>query len=103
MVVSQNPGNLTTNGCDGVAWLLKVMFKPMMHDPKIGAYTEMWAGLSPDVKAEDGGKNIIPCGRWHPAPKMDILESLRMETDGETGLAAKFWNYCEEQTKDFVA
>ena len=68
----------------------------------MGAYTELWAGLSPDVKARDGGRNITPWGRWHPDPRKDILESLKIEAEGGTGLAAKFWDYFEEQTKEFV-
>ncbi|KAK9238845.1 hypothetical protein V1525DRAFT_82374 [Lipomyces kononenkoae] len=100
--VAQNPGNLTTKSWNGVPWMIRMLMKPVMHEPKMGAYTELWAGLSPDVKCEDGGRTAIPWGRWHPAPRKDILESLKTKEEGGTGLAAEFWGWCEEQTKGYA-
>jgi hypothetical protein len=79
-----------------------VLLKPIMREPKMGAYTGLWAGLSQDVKCEDGGKNAMPWGRWHPDPRKDILESLKTKEEGGTGLAAGFWEWCEEQTKEYA-
>lgn len=103
LCVAQNPGNLTTKTWDGVPWLVRFVSKPIMHEPRMGAYTELWCGLSPDVTMEDGGKNAIPWGRWHPSPRLDILESLKSKEEGGTGLAAEFWDWCEEQTKPFAS
>lgn len=75
---------------------------PFMHEPKMGAYTELWAGLSQDVKCGDGGKCAIPWGRWHTNPRKDILESLKTKEEGGTGLAAEFWGWCEEQIKEYA-
>lgn len=68
----------------------------------MGAYTELWAGLSPDVKSEDGGRYAVPWGRWHPSPRQDILASLMTQEEGGTGLAEEFWAWCEEQTDMYV-
>lgn len=100
--VSQNPGNLTTKSWDGLPWAVRMMLKPIMHEPKMGAYTELWAGLSEEVRCEDGGRTAVPWGRWHPSPRKDILESLKTKEEGGTGLAGEFWSWCEEQTKEYA-
>ncbi|KAK9251263.1 hypothetical protein V1507DRAFT_493294, partial [Lipomyces tetrasporus] len=64
--VAQNPGNLATKSWDGVPWAIRMLIKPIMHEPKMGAYTELWAGFSQDLKCEDGGMTAVPWGRWHP-------------------------------------
>ncbi|KAJ8097649.1 hypothetical protein POJ06DRAFT_261992 [Lipomyces tetrasporus] len=101
--VVQSPGTLRTKGWDGTPWLVRLAMAPLFYPPKMGAYTALWAGLSPEVKSEDGGKVIIPWGRWHTSPKKDILASLKTKEEGGTGLAAEFWDYCETHTKEFAA
>lgn len=100
--VAVNPGNLRTKGWDGVPFLMRFMLSPFIHGPEKGAYTYLWAGLSPDVKVEDGGRFVIPWGRWHPDPRKDCLESLKSKDDGGSGLAADFWEWCDEQTKQYA-
>ncbi|KAE9381026.1 NAD(P)-binding protein [Stipitochalara longipes BDJ] len=99
--VAQSPGTLKTKGWDGVAWPARILASLFMHPPKFGAYTTLWAGLSQDVKIEDGGRFGIPWGRWHPSPKKEILASMKTKEEGGTGLAAHFWIWCEQQTKDY--
>ncbi|KAK9240422.1 hypothetical protein V1525DRAFT_394915 [Lipomyces kononenkoae] len=101
VAVAQSPGTLKTKGWDGTPWLVKLLMKPLFYPPKMGAYTGLWAGLSPDVKSGDGQKFINPWGRWHDSPKKEIVESLKTKEEGGTGLAAEFWDYCELQTKEF--
>ncbi|KAF4630334.1 hypothetical protein G7Y89_g7798 [Cudoniella acicularis] len=102
--VTQNPGNLRTSGwtSDRIPWAARKFFSPVLHEPKFGAYTELWVGLSEDVKCEDGGRFAIPWGRWHPSPRADIIQSLKTKEEGGTGLAAEFWGWCEERTKEFA-
>jgi NAD(P)-dependent dehydrogenase (short-subunit alcohol dehydrogenase family) len=100
--VVQSPGSLRTKGWDGVPWATRMLTRPLLYEPKLGAYTELWAGLSQDVKSEDGGRYAIPWGRWHPEPKKDILEGLKTKAEGGTGLAAEFWDWCDEQTKEYA-
>ncbi|KAF2678583.1 NAD(P)-binding protein [Lentithecium fluviatile CBS 122367] len=72
--VVQNPGNVKTKFWD-----------PM------GAYTELWAGLSEDLTTNDGGKFG------------GIFASLKAKEVGGICGAAEFWDWCEEQTKPFAS
>ncbi len=103
LCLTQNPGTLKTKGWDRAPKLMTMFFKPFMYEAKFGAYTELWAGLSPEVKPEDGGRYAVPWGRWHPSPKKEILQSLKSVSEGGTGLAADFWDWCEEHTATFCA
>jgi NAD(P)-dependent dehydrogenase (short-subunit alcohol dehydrogenase family) len=58
--VAQSPGTLKTNGWDAVPWLERTLISLVWREPKMGAYTGVWAGLSSDVKIEDGGRFGIP-------------------------------------------
>ncbi|TVY34381.1 putative oxidoreductase [Lachnellula occidentalis] len=100
--VALSPGQLKAPGFDRLPWYQRWLMKPLLHDPIMGAYTELWAALSLDVTCADGGRYALPWGRWHPSPRKDILESLRAKAEGGTGLAAEFWHWCEEQSKDYV-
>lgn len=100
--VALSPGTLRTKGWDRAPWEMRTVMGLFMHEPKMGAYTELWAGLSPEVTGDDGGRFAIPWGRWHPSPKQQILESLRTEEEGGTGLAGRFCEWCEEQTKEYT-
>jgi NAD(P)-dependent dehydrogenase (short-subunit alcohol dehydrogenase family) len=100
--VAQSPGTLKTKAWDRAPWLMQVFMNPFLHEPKMGAYTELWAGISEEVRSEDGGRFAIPWGRWHPSPRKDILESLKTKKEGGIGLAAEFWEWCEEHTKTML-
>ncbi|KAI1012029.1 hypothetical protein LB503_004352 [Fusarium chuoi] len=100
--ICQNPGNLSTNIWDRVPWHLRVPNKVFLHPPKRGAYSELWAGVSTEINLEDGGRYGIPWGRWHPSPRKDLVQSLKTKEDGGSGIAADFWDWCDQQTKEFV-
>ena len=100
--VAQSPGTLKTKGWDRVAWPARTLASIFMHPPIFGAYTTLWAGLSQDVKLEDGGRFGIPWGRWHPSPKQEVLASMKTEEEGGTSLAAEFWAWCEEHTSEYA-
>ena len=67
----------------------------MLYSAKMGAYTELWAGLSEDLGIGDGGKYVLPWGRLHPSPRLDLLAAMKSREDGGTGVAASFIGYCE--------
>jgi hypothetical protein len=92
---------LKTKGWDDAPWAMRIVMRPFMHVPKMGAYTELWAGVGPELTCYDGGKLIIPWGRLHPSPKKEIADSLKSENEGGTGLASRFWAWCEEQARDY--
>jgi NAD(P)-dependent dehydrogenase (short-subunit alcohol dehydrogenase family) len=102
VAVAQSPGMLRTPGWDGTPFLVRALMAPIFQPPRMGAYTGLWAGLSADVKSGDGEKYIIPWGRWNKEPKKEHLASLRSKEDGGTSLAAEFFAYCEEMTKEFA-
>jgi len=39
---------------------MRAMMASIFQSPKMGAYTELWAELSPDIKSDDEQKFIIP-------------------------------------------
>ncbi|KAH8895588.1 NAD(P)-binding protein [Thozetella sp. PMI_491] len=100
--LAQNPGNLKGNIWNASSWLTRTMVSVVLHEPRYGAYSNLWAGLSAEVKLEDSGRYGIPWGRWHPGPKKDLLHSLKSEEEGGSGLAAQFWEWCDDQTKAFL-
>ena len=100
--VTQNPGQLCTSIWDTAPTISRKIMSLTLHPALYGAYTALWCGLSKEITVEDGGRYAIPWGRWHPAPRKDILASLRSEKEGGTGEAEKFWRWCEEKTSQFA-
>ena len=47
--ITQNPGNLRTAAWRFAPRLVQAIFSLVNHPPKYGAYTEIWAGLSPEI------------------------------------------------------
>jgi len=100
--LSLDPGNLRTGLQRHVpGWQLK-LFNWLLHPPIYGAYTELFAGLSPDATQEkDVDKFIGPWGRFIDLRK-DIAQSTKTKEEGGTGVALEFWNWSEEQVKPFL-
>ena len=67
----------------------------------MGAYTELWAGLSEGLGMESNGECVVPWGRIHPGPREDLLTALKSSDEGGSGKAKKFWNWCEEKIADY--
>ena len=99
--VTQNPGNLKTSLLRHAPWILGFVTAPLLYGAKMGAYTELWAGLSGDLGIEDGGQYVVPWGRVHPGPRPDLLAAMKAREDGGTGVAASFVEWCEKQTAEF--
>lgn len=70
----------------------------MFKAPKYGAYSELFGLLSPDVTAEKNGAFILPWGRFGRLP-VDVEDGCR---EGGTGLARKFGDWCERETKMYL-
>lgn len=94
--VCHNPGNLQTPLLRHMPWWVSYVVSPLLYHPKFGAYTSLWAGLSPDLQIEHGGRFILPWGRFHPSPREDLLENLKSKEQGGTGTAAEFAEYCDK-------
>jgi len=98
--VAQNPGNLKTNLLRHTRRLFQFSVAPLLYKAKMGAYTELWAGLS-EVTVDRNWGYIIPWGRLHPGPRQEILDALKTEEDGGTGQARKFREWCESKVAEY--
>jgi NAD(P)-dependent dehydrogenase (short-subunit alcohol dehydrogenase family) len=98
--VTQNPGNLKTNLTRHVPWM-KYMAYPLLYDAKMGAYTELWAGLSADIEAKDNGCYIVPWGRIQRNPRQDLIDAVKGVEENGTGRAKEFWDWCQTHTNEF--
>lgn len=100
--VTQNPGNLKTNLLRHTSRLFRLSTGWLLYNAKMGAYTELWAGLSPELKAEDNGGYIIPWGRIHPSPRKDMLDALKSVKEGGTGEAGELRQWCDREIAEFL-
>ncbi|KAA6411359.1 MAG: hypothetical protein FRX48_04639 [Lasallia pustulata] len=99
--VSLNPGNLKTElQRHTPSWQMALIWV-LLYEPIYGAYTELFAGLSPTVTEQRNGAWIIPWGRFGPLRK-DLLLAQKTEAEGGTGHAARFWEWSEEQVRPYV-
>ncbi|KAI7773698.1 short-chain dehydrogenase [Diaporthe eres] len=62
---------------------------PMKHPVVNGAYTELWAGLSPEVTLEKAGGLVYPFGCFGPIRK-DWTEGTKSSDEGGNGTALRF-------------
>jgi len=68
-----------------------------LYSPYYGALTELYGACSPELDQANQGCYIIPWGRVGLMRK-DVHDEMMA---GEGGNAAKFWQYCEDQCKDY--
>ncbi|TAQ85334.1 hypothetical protein B7494_g6342 [Chlorociboria aeruginascens] len=99
--VTLDPGNLRTDLQRHVPWWQYAVIKLLLYPPIFGAYTELFAGLSPEVTLEKNGAWIAPWGRFVSLRK-DIEDGAKTEAEGGTGVALKFWEWTEEQIKPYL-
>jgi NAD(P)-dependent dehydrogenase (short-subunit alcohol dehydrogenase family) len=94
--VVQNPGNLDTHIYDTQPRLMRFIIRLLvLHPPKLGAYTELFAGLSPEITEETQSAYIIPWGRIQARnPREDIYQAL------EEGKGRELWEWCEKKIKE---
>jgi NAD(P)-dependent dehydrogenase (short-subunit alcohol dehydrogenase family) len=99
--VVQNPGNLKTNLLRNAKWMMYAAY-PLLYEARMGALTELWAGLSSDLTMDHNGAYVVPWGRLHPSPREDLLQSLKSVEEGGTGRAQEFRKWCEDQTLKYI-
>ncbi|XXH00898.1 hypothetical protein Hte_007249 [Hypoxylon texense] len=89
--VAQNPGQINTAAYRHRSELLMKFLRPTMYPPKMGAYTLLFAGLSPDIGLEQNGAYVFPFGRLQEkSTRQDIVKAI------EDGKAQEFWKWCEK-------
>ncbi|KAI1773060.1 NAD(P)-binding protein [Hypoxylon cercidicola] len=95
--VAQNPGQIDTAAYRYRSELLMKFLKPTMYAPKMGAYTMLFAGLSPDVGLERNGAYVLPFGRLQEkCTRRDIVKAI------EDGKAQEFWKWCEKVYESYI-
>ncbi|KAI1344137.1 hypothetical protein F5Y15DRAFT_410988 [Xylariaceae sp. FL0016] len=99
--VSLNPGNLKSDLGRHLNMIEAFLFRLTTYPPINGACTELFAGLSDEVKLESSGGWIIPWGRISNIRK-DLLEGSKPESEGGSGIAQKFWEWSEAQTSPYL-
>ena len=99
--MTQNPGNLKTALLRHAPWVLGFVTAPLLYSARMGAYTELWAGLSSELTMEDVGKYVLPWGRLHENPRSDLLAAMKSKEEGGSGVAALFVEFCEKRTAEY--
>ncbi|KAJ5948840.1 hypothetical protein N7454_002147 [Penicillium verhagenii] len=72
--------------------------RPLRHEAKFGAHTELYAGISPEITLKKNGAYVIPWGRIRPdknCPRRDIITAMASNEDGGLGYPTRFWEWCE--------
>lgn len=101
--LTQNPGALKTGLLRNGSWILPYILSPLLWEARYGAYTELFCAVDASLTVEgDSGGYVIPWGRLHTAPRQDLLDALKSKEDGGTGHAEAFWDWCQEQVKEFL-
>jgi len=66
-----------------------------------GAYTEFFAGLSPEVAALKQDEWVIPFGRTTKL-RRDLADAVKTRDEGGSGRAQEFWEWSEKQVEKYV-
>ncbi|KAI1498747.1 putative short-chain dehydrogenase [Biscogniauxia marginata] len=96
-----NPGNLSSELYRNAGLGLRLFCKIVTYPSINGAYTELYAGLSPEITLDKTGSWVVPFGRIMPIRK-DLLDATKSEEEGGNGTVLKFWDWTEEQVKPFL-
>ncbi|KAK3354089.1 hypothetical protein B0T25DRAFT_225420 [Lasiosphaeria hispida] len=92
ITVALNPGNFLTSLQQNMPKMQVFMFKFVSSEPKNGAYTELFAGLSPTISEKDNGGWVSPFGKLD-TPRKDLVEPE---------LCARYWDWSEQQVKEYM-
>ncbi|KAJ5280047.1 short-chain dehydrogenase [Penicillium angulare] len=76
---------------------------PVFPTAEERAKSLLWAGCSDKVTIKDGGRYVIPFGRWHPNSRADLLEVMADGKDGngKPNYAKGLKEWLEMTTKQF--
>ena len=100
--VSWNPGNLKSELQRHLPAIQNFVLESFLLHPAIfGAYTELWAACSPEITASQNGAYIAPWGRVKNT-RSDVVAGMKRISEGGTGTAEKFWDWCEKMTEKYA-
>jgi NAD(P)-dependent dehydrogenase (short-subunit alcohol dehydrogenase family) len=101
VVLTQNPGNLRTAIFDEVPKVIVWASLPVLFKAIDGAHTSLWSAFSSDVTIADGGRYVVPWGKWHDNHRPQQLMAIKDESEGGKGYAKHFFEWCDTKTKEF--
>ncbi|KAH7017570.1 short-chain dehydrogenase [Ilyonectria destructans] len=103
-----DPGNIKTDlqrtFSTEVSWIGSFILNMFLHRAIQGAYTELFAGLSPDLNLEtlkDMDTWVIPFGRLGKV-RADLVSACRTGVDEQSGNVVEFFAWCDEQLKGYL-
>lgn len=99
--VALNPGNLSSELTRHVSAIQAFIIRWITHPPVNGAYTELFAGLSPEIVALKQDEWVIPWGRI-TSLRRDLAEGAKSKEEGGSGRAKEFWEWSEEQVAKYT-
>ncbi|KFZ03052.1 hypothetical protein V502_11281 [Pseudogymnoascus sp. VKM F-4520 (FW-2644)] len=100
--ISIHPGLMKTELQRNWGFFTSVAMSLVFRSPPVfGAYSELYAGFSPEIKAEHNGGHMMAWGRIAELPK-DIIQGMKTKAEGGTGAKEKFMKYCDREVKAFL-
>ncbi|KAM7189796.1 retinol dehydrogenase 12 [Rhypophila sp. PSN 637] len=99
--VAVNPGNIRTELFRQQGAVFRFLTDPVSYPVINGAYSLLFAGLSPEVTVDKAGEYVIPFGRFG-AIRADLNAATKEEGEGGNGTTRQFWEWSEEQVKAFL-
>ncbi|KAM7191529.1 hypothetical protein V8F33_008880, partial [Rhypophila sp. PSN 637] len=98
-----NPGNVLTELARDAAWQLKVVGRLVAYKViSFGVCSQLFSAFSPNIEKVDWTKDwVIPWGRLAPL-RADLSKAVIPEEEGGNGNARLFWEWNEEQVKDYL-
>ncbi|KAH7356353.1 hypothetical protein BKA66DRAFT_473705 [Pyrenochaeta sp. MPI-SDFR-AT-0127] len=99
--VALNPGNLASDLQRHLGAIQAFIISLMTYPAVNGAYTELFAGLAPEVAALKQNEWVIPFGRI-TSLRTDLAEAGKLKEDGGSENAKRFWDWTEEQVARYV-
>ncbi|KAH6705287.1 putative short-chain dehydrogenase [Leptodontidium sp. 2 PMI_412] len=98
--VSVHPGLMRTELQRNMGIIGPAIMKLLFKGPVYGAYSELYAGFSPELEAKHNGGYVMAWGRIVPFPD-DIAKALKGKVEGGSGARQIFVEYCDRETKEF--
>ncbi|KAF2129147.1 NAD(P)-binding protein [Dothidotthia symphoricarpi CBS 119687] len=97
-----NPGHLASELYrEGGFFFKRVLKAVALFPPVYGAYVELFAALSKELKPKDSGAWVVPWGRLYPI-RDDLMDATKSKAEGGNGHAKEFWDWSEEQIKSYL-
>ncbi|KAI1112124.1 hypothetical protein F5Y14DRAFT_283275 [Nemania sp. NC0429] len=97
-----NPGNIDSDFWRTMGPLVTCMLqKTLLHPPRYGAYTNVFAGFSPEATMEKSGQFVGPWGKFRNVSN-EMVEGSKPRSQGGNGTAQEFWSWSEAQIKAYA-